>query len=270
MMPNTRSDASTHALVAATLLLASVGCASTASAGKDATSQSRQTITIPSGDGLPITADLYITHPRSAPLIVLFHQAGWSRGEYRTTAPRLNKLGFNCIAIDQRSGGKVNGVANQTAKRAKAAGKATRYVDAIQDMRAALAYGRKHYTDGASGRVIAWGSSYSAALVLNVVGDDASLADAVMSFSPGEYFASQGKPKHWIRTAAAKLKVPVFITSAKSEKSSWSAIFDAIPTSTKRSYLPTTPGNHGSRALWKKFSDNAGYWHAVEAFLKTL
>ena len=50
--------------------------------------------------------------PANAPVLVLFHQAGWSRGEYREIAPKLNELGYICLAIDQRSGKGVNGVAN--------------------------------------------------------------------------------------------------------------------------------------------------------------
>jgi len=74
-----------------------------------------ETITFPSKDGLTITADTYITNPdNKTPFIVLFHQAGWSRGEYNEIAPKLNKLGFNCMAVDQRSGGSVNGIQNET------------------------------------------------------------------------------------------------------------------------------------------------------------
>ncbi|MGI9261835.1 MAG: hypothetical protein ACR2QR_07355, partial [Woeseiaceae bacterium] len=64
----------------------------------------RETATLAAADGLKVTADVYraIDTP-DATWIVLAHQAGSSRGEYRTIAPRLNKLGFNAIAIDQRS-----------------------------------------------------------------------------------------------------------------------------------------------------------------------
>jgi len=69
-----------------------------------------KTITFPSHEGVTITADLYITNEdKNIPFIVLFHQAGFSRGEYREIAPKLNKLGFNCMAIDQRSGDGVIG-----------------------------------------------------------------------------------------------------------------------------------------------------------------
>ena len=45
---------------------------------------------------------------------VLFHQAKYSRGEYFEVAPKLNKMGFNCLAVDLRSGGEINGIPNKT------------------------------------------------------------------------------------------------------------------------------------------------------------
>lgn len=71
-----------------------------------------QTVTFETEDGLVVTADVYVSQPESAPFILLFHQAGFSRGEYRPIAPKLNELGFNCMAVDQRSGNMANGVVN--------------------------------------------------------------------------------------------------------------------------------------------------------------
>ena len=225
----------------------------------------KETVTFPSSDGIAIIADVYMTAgDKTRPFIVLFHQAGWSRGEYLEIAPRLNALGFNCMAVDLRSGDGVNSVQNETAKRASKKGKGRSYVDAMPDIEAALKYARSHYADG---KTVAWGSSYSAALVLKVAGDRPELVDGVLSFSPGEYFTGSGKPANWVQVSAAKIKLPVFITSARSEKGSWSGIFDAIRSENKTFYLPGTRGNHGSRALWAQFKDSAGYWKAVESFL---
>ena len=225
-----------------------------------------ETISFPSIDGLQITADTYIEHAdKKAPFIVLFHQAHWSRGEYLEIAPKLNQLGFNCMAVDLRSGKEINGVSNETMLRAKAIGKGTTYVDALPDLEAALKYARNHY---AQGKVIAWGSSYSAALVIKIAGDKPDLVDGVLSFAPGEYFKRFGKPGTWVQDSAKKLNIPVFITSARNEKNAWSDIFDAIPSKSKASYLPDTKGNHGSRALWNRFEDSDGYWKAVTGFLE--
>ncbi len=222
-------------------------------------------VSLESIDGLPITADLYLAHADpEAPFIVLFHQARWSRGEYREIAPRLNEMGFNCLAVDQRSGGEVGGVANQTAARATMDQLGTTYVDAWPDLVASLEHARGSW---AKGPLVAWGSSYSAALVLKLAGDHPELVDGVLAFAPGEYFGNLGKPEHWIAGSAAKITDPAFITSAKAEGPNWQAIYDAIPPGKKAFYLPETDGNHGSRALWSSFEDSDGYWQAVEAFL---
>jgi len=222
-------------------------------------------ITFSSKDGLTITADTYISNPdKKTPFIVLFHQAGWSRGEYIEIAPKLNKLGFNCMAVDQRSGNAVNGVQNETTALAQKKGKPINYTDAEQDIIASLEYARKNFAEG---KLIAWGSSYSAALVLKVAGDYPALVDGVVSFAPGEYFKRLGKSPTWVQDSAKNITVPVFITSAQSEYNNWSGIYRVINTDTKTYYLPDTKGNHGSRALWAKFFDNPGYWKAITEFL---
>lgn len=227
-----------------------------------------QVITFPSADNLLLSADSYAPHTsNTAPVIVLFHQAGSSRGEYDDIAPRLNRLGFNCLAVDLRSGEFSRGKENETAIRASKAGLPGRYTDALPDIIAALQFAQKRYPDS---KVIAWGSSYSASLALKVSGDQPELADAVLAFSPGEYFSHLGQSKTWIRDAARNIKVPVFITSSKDEVDSWQAIYDAIPSSTRVSFVPATPGRHGSRALWEKYEDSPAYWDAVTAFLARL
>ena len=220
----------------------------------------QETIVIKAADGLEVTADLYQKHDDSAPFIILFHQAGWSRGEYLEIAPKLNQLGYNCLAIDQRSGGKVNSVDNQTVLRAKKAGKGTGYADAFKDVEGAVEYVKQSFE---SEKIILWGSSYSSSLVLKYAGDYPANVNAVLAFAPGEYF----KSKDWIRSSAKNIVIPSFITSAKSEKGNWWAIHEAITTETKSYYLPSSAGNHGSRALWGKFSDSDAYWKAVEEFL---
>ena len=216
-------------------------------------------------DGLKITADVYApSDDQTKPFIILCHQAGWSRGEYREIAPKLNKLGFNCMAIDQRSGDTVNKINNQTAANAKAAKKSQDYVDAEQDIVAAVKYTKKNLSKG---KLIIWGSSYSSALALRIASEHSDKVDGVLSFAPGEYFKSQGKPANWITTSAKNIKCPVFITSAKNEAGNWANIYAAIPTETKVKFLPTSKGNHGSRALWEEFRDSNQYWKATKSFL---
>lgn len=224
-------------------------------------------INFKSADNLLITADAYFSHPISTtPIIVLFHQAGSSRGEYNEIAPRLNQLGFNCIAVDLRSGEYSRGKDNETSIRASNAGLSTNYADALPDVIAALQYTRKQYSHN---KVIAWGSSYSASLVLKVAGDYPQLVDGVLAFSPGEYFSHLGKSKTWIRDSAKNIKAPTFITSSKDEVDSWKVIYEAVPSKIKTSFIPATAGRHGSSALWKKYDDSEAYWQSVSQFLNS-
>ena len=211
----------------------------------------KSTFTFSSGDGIKITADRYIAHQKDdTPIIVLFHQAGWSRGEYLEIAPKPNQLGFNCIAVDLRSGDTINGIDNETVLDAIHKDKNTRYIDALPDIKATLKYTKTNYSNS---KFIAWGSSYSAALVLHVPGEDPDLVNGVLSFAPGEYFAKQGKSKSWIKDSASQIKVPVFITFARNEHANWTTIFSAVPSNNKSSFIPTSKGNHGTRALWGQF-----------------
>ena len=227
--------------------------------------QQKSEVNFPSKDGLLITADIYLTHPKSAPLIVLFHQARSSRGEYLEIAPELNRLGYNCIAVDLRSGGENNGIKNKTALAAEDAMKPTQYVNAYQDIDAAVKYARQYFAEG---KLIIWGSSYSSALVLRYAGDNPDSIDGILAFSPGEYFKNQGKSATYISEGAANITKPTFITSAKNEKESWWAMYEAIPNEDKSYFLPTSSGNHGSKALWSQFGDSLRYWDAVEKFLE--
>lgn len=224
------------------------------------------TVTFPSQDGLLITANIYTPYEDSdAPVIVLFHQAGSSRGEYTEIAPWLNTLGYNCMAIDQRSGKDAGGVKNETAQRAAQENRPAGYISALPDIKAALVHARKHYGKNA---VIAWGSSYSAALVLQVAGEYPGLVDGILAFSPGEYFQRAGKSATWIQTSARDIDIPVFITSSRGEADQWADIFAAIETDNKVAFVPATDGRHGSRALWAEYPDSGDYRVAVKAFLR--
>ncbi|MEM6525979.1 MAG: dienelactone hydrolase family protein [Bacteroidota bacterium] len=236
-------------------------------AGLMASQANAETIYFTSEDGLKVAGELYMPHPETAPFIILFHQANWSRGEYNEIAPELNKLGFNCLAVDLRSGDEVNGVKNITKQNALRGMKETQYVNAIPDMKAAIKFASDTYSKG---KLIIWGSSYSSALSLKLAGDLGNSISAVLAFSPGEYFVSQGKPRDFITSSAGNITQPVFVTSSRDEKNTWWGIYVAIPSDNKQYFLPKTSGNHGSRALWSKFSDSPNYWSAVTKFLKSI
>ena len=222
------------------------------------------TVTFPTTDNLTVTADLYWTGDATKPFIILFHQARYSRGEYLEIAPKLNALGYNCLAVDQRSGSAANGITNETAKAAKAAGLSTNYPDAYPDLEAALAYVVATY---APNRLIVWGSSYSSSLVLVLASEHPDEIAAVLSFSPGEYFKLDDKK---IADYAKNITQPVFITSAKSEEKDWHPIADQITSAGSVFFVPQASGQHGSSTLNNNVSGHEEYWAAVEQFLASL
>lgn len=190
------------------------------------------------------------------PIALLFHQAGSNRGEYQTIAPRFAALGFDTLRIDQRSGGNAFGRRNETAD---GAGGRAEFLAALPDLRAALAWAR---AEGRRGPVVVVGSSYSASLVFLLAAEDPQIA-AVIAFSPGEYFRDAGS----VRRAAAKVRQPVFVSSASDagEENEAATILAAVPATTKTQFRARN-ATHGASAL---AGSGAGpTWSALEAFLK--
>lgn len=209
----------------------------------------------PSLDGLTITANSYEVIP-SDQYIILCHQARYSRGEYREIAKELNKLGYNCLAIDQRSGDECNDMINETARRAKKENKATDYADAKQDMLAAIDYVKNK----TGKKVILWGSSYSASLALEI-GTESDDVEAVVAFSPGEYF------KYMIGDKIKGFDKPVFATGAKKEMKAIETLIGNTASGMKSVFTPSGDGVHGSSALFAESPGNTEYWSALKAFL---
>tara|TARA_R110001583_G_scaffold142294_1_gene294570 strand:- start:11965 stop:12738 length:774 start_codon:yes stop_codon:yes gene_type:complete len=160
-----------------------------------------------SKDSLPITVAIYEVNNKK-PTILLCHQAGFSSGEYKETVLKLMELGFSCIAIDQRSGKEVNGVVNETALAAKERNLPTSYLDAKQDIEAAIDY---IYELNGHQPILLVGSSYSASLSL-LIGNTSKKVKAIAAFSPGEYFEGIN-----IKESIKSINKPVFVTSSQKE-----------------------------------------------------
>lgn len=216
-------------------------------------------VTIVAADKVKVSGIYYGDQDRAKPLILLFHQAGSNAGEYAAIAPRLNALGYNALAIDQRSGGSGWGRDNQTVKALR---RNASFDEALPDLRAALewalAEGRNH--------VLLLGSSYSAALVFLLAAERPDAVEAVLAFSPGEYLSQSDR----VRRAASKVRVPVFVTSASdpAEIAEAGRIVQAAASAVKRHYEPRH-GVHGASTL-RADRNPAGVeenWTALQAFL---
>jgi alpha-beta hydrolase superfamily lysophospholipase len=132
-------------------------------------------------DGITVYGDLYrASTDASAPLILLFHQAGGdARGEYGPLVKRLTDAGYHALAIDQRIGGDRFGGTNRTLEGLE--GQDYAYCDAYPDLEGALSHAKSL---GFTGKIAAWGSSYSAALVFQLAAKNADDITAILAFSP--------------------------------------------------------------------------------------
>lgn len=217
----------------------------------------KETITFPSQDGLTITADVYKVEDKPI-TILLCHQAGFSRGEYKDTAMLLSSFGYSVMAIDQRSGEAVNGIVNETAKLATSKNMDTEYINALPDINAAIDY---IYKNNGQTRLLLVGSSYSASLAL-LIGQTNDKIKAVAAFSPGEYFEGRS-----IQNEIKDLQKPTFVTSSYSETDDLVTLISKMKTENLFHYKPTQEGIHGSRVLWSSTAGFEEYRNAFQDFL---
>lgn len=216
-----------------------------------------ETINFKSKDGLFITADYYPVKQHKG-FILLCHRSHFHRGEYREIAPKLAKLGFSCLAIDQRSGMNVLGLINETKTLAKEQGLSTGYLDAKQDIEAAIEYG---YKKNNNNPIIIIGSSYSASLAL-LISTETNKIKAIVAFSPGEYLK-----KIKLAEKIKSIDKPIFVTSTKKEIKDVSELVRFVDTNYITHFKPTVEGFHGARALWKSVNGYELFWLELKKFL---
>lgn len=144
-------------------------------------------VSFESEDGVTVYGEVYRSAgaPMSAPVILLFHQGAHnSRAEYEPIVPHLLDAGYHAVAIDQRRGGDRFGGVNRTLE--GVGDTEYSYCDVYPDLEAALLFANRY---GFTGKTVAWGSSYSAALVFKLGVDHPDDVDVVLAFS-----AASGEP----------------------------------------------------------------------------
>ncbi len=223
-----------------------------------------KTVEFESLDSLLISANLYEVDP-SFPIMILCHQRGFCKYEYAGVAERFNDMGFNCLAIDQRCGGPIADQPNETWLRAKEQNKPTDFLDAEQDIEAAINYAYDKYNRP----VILLGSSYSSTLCIYQALDNEKVS-SVIAFSPGNYFFYEGMKEDLVEKMRGFQK-PFFFTAAKQEIPIVRELVLGHPrTERQLLFAPEGEGWHGARALWPTQEDGEEYWTALEDFLKVL
>lgn len=218
-----------------------------------------QTVAMPPHEALTLTARdgvkvyAYLSRAKSPKgVLLLFHQAGSSADEYAPLSPKLTAIGWDCLAVDLRSGGPMYG----TNRTVEAIGKSQSYLEAYQDMKAATEYAVKRKYRS----IVAWGSSYSASLVAKLSVDCPSISK-VIAFSPGEYLDDKTAVRRWY----SKVKVPILAVWAGNEESGVREVLAG----TRAIILGDQAYVHGSSCLRpdKGVPHQDALWRRIEAFL---
>ena len=218
-------------------------------------------VTFFTADSLEVVADKYFVSD-SLPWILMFHQAGSSRGEFIEIAPKLIKLGYNGLAVDLRHGKEINFVANETFMAARRGNHQASMADATKDINAAIEWA----TERSDFPVILLGSSYSASLAM-IAAKKNPHAGAVIAFSPGEFFGHPGL----VQNAVRNLDVPVFLASTKREYPYVTELSSGINSRNRYIFTPSEhQGVHGARALWETEECSQEYWLGLLLFFNDL
>lgn len=180
--------------------------------------------------------------------------------EYADIAPKLNEMGYNCFAVDLRSGGPFAGKPNATNVRATEKGLKPEMIDAQQDIAAAIDFLYKKYNQN----VIVWGSSFSSSLALLESVNNPKVK-ATIGFSPGDYF-SDAAPS--LATVFSKIGKPYLVTSSKQEAEVLNVLIGSSKLKeNQQQFIPKSDGFHGSRALWTGQKGADEYWKVIKEFL---
>ena len=220
-------------------------------------------------DGIQIFGDLYESDKKGQ-TILLFHQGGSNaRGEYASIIPNLVEKGYNILAIDQRVGGQYYGSYNRTLANTPTHiyGDGYGYCDAYNNLESALDF---IIDSGFTGDKIIWGSSYSAALAIQLANNRQNDISGVLAFSP----ASGGSMKDCLADQYfATLKIPLLILKPPSEMESENSKlqFDSANKYGHQTYVPKN-GVHGSSMLVEKRVGNEveDTWAVVLSFLNKI
>ncbi len=223
--------------------------------------KAQQTVRFTAADGVEITADHYVISTQK-PYLILLHQEGLSRGEYREIAPKLANLGFNCLSIDLRMGDESNFVKNQTFIDAQSKAIPVSMVDVQKDIQAAIDF----VAARSQQPIILIGSSYSASLAL-IEATKNFKVKAVVAFSPKEFLNENLSVKDSINN----IYVPILALSTRLEYSEMSELLRDVRKKHLTLFKPSQgEGAHGVQALWASNPNSKEYWMVLTQFFSQL
>lgn len=223
-----------------------------------------ESVTFQASDGVTVYGDLFSSSMgQGGPLILLFHQGGADgRGEYGPIVGRLAEQGFSMLVIDQRRGGDRFGGPNRTT--ADLAGIEFGYCNVYPDMEAALGFVVER---GFVGPLVAWGSSYSAALAIRLAADHGDRLAAALAFSP-----ASGKPMDGCgpELYTAQVEVPILVLRPANEMEIESVSRRMLEFSAAglETYVAASEGHGSSILVAERSGEDPLLWAVVLRFLR--
>jgi pimeloyl-ACP methyl ester carboxylesterase len=215
-----------------------------------------------SADGSAVFGELHGDVVNARALLLLFHQGGANaHAEYASIIPRLLRNGYAALAIDARAGGSALGGTNRTMA---ALGGEPHYCEAYPDLVAALDHARSITGELP---IVAWGSSYSGALVMRLASEHPDAIRAVLAFSPAGGEPMGDCPADRFAEAVTQ---PTFVLRPRSEHD-----LEGVREQNERfgrlgfRIHVADPGRHGSSMLnpVRVEGDTEPTWEAVLEFL---
>lgn len=216
----------------------------------------QQQVVFSARDSVKVFCDEYFAS-KKAPIILLCHDRGCSRGEYAGTVEKIRALGYNCIAFDHRDGDSCNGVVNQTRINAL---KGTSGSDGESDIEDALFYFNHKYGK----KLIVMGSGYAASVILKLAKKDNSKIKALICYSPVESLGSYSLEKE-----LKGLSTLTLIYCSKDEETSVARFTSGLLS--RKTFHPTfSEGEKGARVLWPTGASSFEFWNDLQAQLTFL
>ncbi len=216
---------------------------------------SQKVVSFNAKDGVTIYAyDYHISD--SLPYVILLHSETGSKLEYKDIAYKIAKLGYNCLALDMRTGN------NETSSEYKKNNPEPQLIDAKKDIEAAIDFAYEKSNQP----VILFGTGFSASLaMLTAKGNDK--VKAVIAFSPGEYFL----PALKVEDQLAGYNKKTFVACSQMEYPYVEQLISKADKSQITLFKPGTgQGAHGIKALSVKSDGYKEYWLAVYLFFKKI
>jgi len=155
----------------------------------------------------------------------------------------------------------VLGTINETSSLAKKLKLPTGYLDAKQDIEAAVSY---LYKKNNNQSIIIMGSSYSASLGLIIAAETVEIK-AVIAFSPAECLKNT-----FVAELITDLNKPIYVTSSKKEISSITELMQKVNPKYVTQFEPPIDGEHGARVLWQRITGHEFYWESLKKFLNLI